>query len=158
MLTAFANAYEKKIIKLIIAGIGTNEQKMKEFVQKRNIKGKIIFCGFRKDVAKILSAFDIFVIPSFREGFPAALLEAMSCNRAIICSNIPPHLELIEHEKEGLIIDPDKPDEIKQAIDLLCKSDLLREKLGNNAKIKANQFDEELVFPKIHEIYKKLTF
>ena len=156
LLTGFADASEKNLIKLIIAGIGINEQKMRDYVKQRNIEDKVIFCGFRHDIPKILSSIDIFVIPSFIEGLPTALLEAMAAARAIICSNIPPHKELVVHEREGLIINPNKPEELKNAIDLLCNNDSLREKLGNNAKKIVEQFDEELIFPKILESYRNL--
>jgi len=44
----------------------------------------------------------------------------------------------------------------KEAILVLCKNNSLREKLGNNAKLKASQFDEELIFPKILQLYQRL--
>ena len=155
LLTSFTEASEGNPLKLIIVGEGICEPQLKEYVKKKNIQDKVIFCGFRQDIGKILSGLDIFVLSSYTEGLSTALLEAMASGRAIICSNIPAHQELIQNNREGLLVDPYKPKELQEAIELLSKNDLLREKLGSNAKLKAGQYDEELVFPKILEFYKK---
>jgi len=155
LLTSFANASKKNSFKLIIVGAGICEPELKEFVQKKKIQDKVIFCGFRHDIGKILSGFDIFVNSSFTEGLPTALLEAMASGRAVICSNIPAHQELIRHNLDGLLVDPNKSEEFQESIELLSKNDLLRKKLGSNAKLKASKYDEELIFPKILEYYRK---
>jgi len=143
-------------LKLMLVGAGPLENSLRNFVIENNIEDKVIFCGLRNDVRRILSALDIFVLPSYTEGLPLAMLEAMAASRAIICSNIAAHQELVDHNKESLLVDPNNQKEFKEAILLLCKNDLLREKLGNNAKLKASQFDEELIFPKILQLYQRL--
>ncbi|HEY7227752.1 MAG TPA: glycosyltransferase, partial [Nitrososphaeraceae archaeon] len=85
------------------------------------------------------------------------LLEAMASGRAIICSNIDANRELIEHTKEGLLVDPYRPCEFEEAIRLLSHDANLRLKLGDNARIKVKQYDETAIFPKIEEYYRKLT-
>ena len=143
-------------LKLVLVGAGQLENNLKDFVINNNIEDKVIFCGLRNDIRQILSALDIFVLPSHTEGLPIAMLEAMATSRAIICSNIAAHQELVEHNKEALLVDPNNHKEFKEAILLLCKNDSLRKKLGCNAKLKASQFDEELIFPKILQLYQKL--
>ncbi len=143
-------------LKLLLVGAGPLENGLRKFVIKNNIENRVIFCGVRNDVRRILSALDIFILPSLTEGLPIAMLEAMAANRGIICSNIMPHQELVEHNREALLVSPNNPNEFKDAILLLCKNNLFREKLGNNAKLKASEFDEELIFPKILQLYQKL--
>jgi len=156
LILSFVNQDEKNSLKLLLVGTGTEELKLKKLVNENNLQDKVIFCGFRNDVSIILSAIDIFVLPSFTEGLPTAMIEAMATQRAIICSNIPALKYLVQHEKEALLIDPNNPEELKQAIKLLCNNLQLREKLQNNAKIKSQLYDEELVFPRISEIYQKV--
>jgi len=156
LLNSFFEASKKNSLKLMLVGTGIDEPRLREFVNEKNIKDKVIFCGFRHNISEILSAIDIFVLPSYTEGLSTALLEAMGTSRAIICSKIPAHLYLLEHDKEALLVDPYRPEELKDAIQSLCNDDSLREKLGNNAKIKAQQYDEELVFPKILQLYKRI--
>lgn len=157
-LITLLNSFTKVIrdnsfVRLIIVGSGPQEFLLREEARKHHIEDKVIFYGLRNDVTKILSALDIFVLPSYGEGLSSALLEAMSCGRAIICSDISGNRLLITHNKEGLLICPDKTEEISDAIQLLVTNDSLRSRLGTNAKIKANEYDEDVVFPKILDHY-----
>jgi glycosyltransferase involved in cell wall biosynthesis len=157
LLNSFANvAQDDPLIKLVLVGTGALESQLREYVSKRNIEDKVIFCGVRYDIGRILSSFDIFVLPSYTEGLSTALLEAMASGRAIICSDIPANHELVEHNQEALLVNPYNSEELKQAIQLLSSNDSLRSKLGYNAKIRASQYDEDIVFPKILQYYQTL--
>jgi glycosyltransferase involved in cell wall biosynthesis len=96
------------------------------------------------------------VQPSYIEGLSLSLLEAMAAGRAIICSNIPANAELVTHHVEGLIIDPSSHEDIKNALVILLNDKGLRDKYGLNAVLKAESYDEDIVFPKINEIYEKI--
>ena len=157
LLISFANiAQDDPLIKLVLVGTGPLESQLREYVSKRNIEDKVIFCGVRYDIGRILSSFDIFVLPSYTEGLSTALLEAMTSGRAIICSNIAANHELVAHNQEALLVNPYNSEELKQAIQLLSNNDSLRLKLGYNAKIRASQYDEDIVFPKILQYYQTL--
>ena len=110
-------------LKLLLVGAGPSENSLRNFVINNNIEDRVIFCGLRNDVRQILCALDIFVLPSHTEGLPIAMLEAMAANRGIICSNIAAHQELVEHNKEALLVSPNNPKEFEEAILLLCKND-----------------------------------
>jgi glycosyltransferase involved in cell wall biosynthesis len=154
LLISFANvAQDDPLIKLVLVGTGSLESQLREYVSKRNIEDKVIFCGVRYDIGRILSSFDIFVLPSYTEGLSTALLEAMASGRAIICSDIPANHELVAHNQEALLVNPYNSEELKQAIQLLSNNDSLRLKLGYNAKNRASQYDEDIVFPKILQYY-----
>jgi glycosyltransferase involved in cell wall biosynthesis len=156
-LISFANiAQDDPLIKLVLVGTGSLESQLREYVSKRNIEDKVIFCGVRYDIGRILSSFDIFVLPSYTEGLSTALLEAMASGRAIICSDIPANRELVTHNQEALLVNPYNPEELERAIQLLSNDHLLRLKLGYNAKIRAIQYDEDIVFPKILQYYQTL--
>jgi glycosyltransferase involved in cell wall biosynthesis len=157
LLISFANiAQDDPLIKLVLVGTGSLESQLREYVSKRNIEDKVIFCGVRYDIGRILSSFDIFVLPSYTEGLSTALLEAMASGRAIICSDIPANRELVTHNQEALLVNPYNPEELERAIQLLSNDHLLRLKLGYNAKIRAIQYDEDIVFPKILQYYQTL--
>lgn len=157
LINSFAKAIRSNPnLRLVIVGTGSQESQLKEEVVKNYLEDKVIFCGQREDIVKILSGLDIFVLPSYHEGLSSALLEAMSCERAIICSNIPGNHALITHSKEGLLVNPDNAEEITDAIRLLSIDDCLRTTLGNNAKNKVMDYDEDIVFPKILHYYSTL--
>lgn len=157
LLKSFANAIESvPALKLVLVGTGALEDQFREFLKLRMIGDKVIFCGVRNDIPKILSSFDIFVLPSYAEGMSTALLEAMACGRAIICSDIPANRALITPYENGLLVNPDQVGEIKDAIELLANNYSLQIRMGQNARIKAEEYDEENVFPKIMYEYEKI--
>ena len=141
-------------VKLVLVGTGPDECELKEYVIKNAINDKVIFSGVRYDIDKFLSGFDIFVLPSYTEGLSTALLEAMASGRAIICSDIPANRELVMHNQEAILVNPHCPEEFTRAIHLLSTDDALRSRLGANAKTKAGQYDESIVFPRIVRYYK----
>ena len=150
-------AQDDPLIKLVLVGAGSLESQLRDYVTKRGLEDRVIFYGVRYDINRVLASFDIFVLPSYTEGLSTALLEAMASGRAIICSDIPAHKELMTHNKEALIINPYKPEELKRAIQLLSSDDSLRLKLGHNAKIRVSQYDDDIVFPKILQYYETLS-
>ena len=154
LLVSFANlAQEDPLMKLVIVGSGPLESQLKDYISKREIRNKVIFCGTRNDIDKVLSSFDIFVLPSYTEGLSTALLEAMACRRAVICSDIPANHVLVKNNQEGLLVNPYNPKELQQAIKSLCNDEPLRDKLGHNASIKASEYDEDKVFNVILKYY-----
>ena len=157
-LNSFADALKFDCsLKLILVGEGPLEFELRKITVDLHIEEKVIFCGFRNDIGNILSGIDIFVLPSFIEGTSTALIQAMTCGRAIICSNISGNIELVTNNKDALLIDPNDRVGFRDAIILLSSDEILRSRLGSNAKINSSQYDEEIVFPKILQYYKDLS-
>ncbi|TVP41701.1 glycosyltransferase family 4 protein [Candidatus Nitrosocosmicus arcticus] len=157
LLTVFSKLLQNSFqAKLVLVGTGPLESEMKNYVSKMNMADNVIFCGVRNDINKILSSFDIFILPSFTEGMSVALLEAMATGCAIICSKIPTNAEIISDRKEGILIDPHNLIEMEKVIRELIEDDLLRSELKCNAEKKAIQFDINVVFPKVILSYDKL--
>jgi glycosyltransferase involved in cell wall biosynthesis len=155
LLTSFANiVQDRPTMKLVLVGTGPIENELKECVNNRRIGDNVIFCGIRYDIGRVLAGFDIFVLPSYTEGLSTALLEAMASGRAILCSDIPANRELVSQNQEALLVNPYDAKELENAIRLLSNDELLRIKIGNNAKTKASQYDEDIVFPRILKYYK----
>jgi glycosyltransferase involved in cell wall biosynthesis len=141
------------LLKLVLVGTGPLESELKEYVAQKGIREKVVFCGIRYDIDRILSGIDIFVLPSYTEGLSVALLEAMASGKAIICSDIPANRELIEHGREGLLINPDSFEDLQNAILLLSKDARMRSYMGGNATIKASNYDEDVLFPRLLHYY-----
>lgn len=155
LLSAFANVVEGNFLtSLVLVGSGEIEHQLRDYVTKRGIGDKVFFYGVTQDIGRVLSGFDIFVLPSYTEGLSNALLEAMACGRAIICSNIDTNREVVSDKQEALLVDPHRPSEIADAIKLICMDDSLRLRLGHNAKARSIEYDEDIIFPKILEYYR----
>lgn len=159
LLISFAEvAQDNPLIKLVLVGTGVLETQLREYANKMGIEDKIIFCGVRYDIDRVLAGFDIFVLPSYTEGLSNALLEAMASGRSIVCSDIPANNVLVRHNQEALLVNPYNSQELTSAIKSLSSNVSLRSKLGYNAKIRASQYDEDIVFPKILQYYENLIY
>ena len=73
--------------KLILVGTGELEGEIKEKVEQLGISNKVVFTGVRSDINKILSAADVFCMPSFREGLPVSLVEAQASGIPVVASD-----------------------------------------------------------------------
>jgi glycosyltransferase involved in cell wall biosynthesis len=81
--------------KLVIVGTGPLDLELRRLARNLGIESEVILLGRRYDVPALLQAIDIFVIPSFFEGYSNALLEAMAAGKAIVASDIPGNREIL---------------------------------------------------------------
>lgn len=144
-------------IKFLIVGEGAYLAEMKTELSIQKQSGQVKFLGYRSDVASILPACDIFVLPTLHETLSIALLEASSYNLPLIASNVGGVPEIITNEENGLLVEPSDSGELANAIKTIAADENLRKKMGKAAKEKlADKFSEESIVGKIDAIYRKL--
>jgi glycosyltransferase involved in cell wall biosynthesis len=120
-----------------IAGRGDEEENLRALAGRESLTDRVHFLGYRSDVADILAAADLFVMPSYSEGLPLALLEAMFAGRAVVASDVGGIPELIRDREEGLLVPPGDAESLGRALEeLFCDSDL-RHSLGMAARQRA---------------------
>jgi glycosyltransferase involved in cell wall biosynthesis len=136
--------------KALIVGDGPDRRKLENLVREYNLNRRVIFTGWRSDIPAILAASDIFVLPSYSEGLPIALLEAMATGKACVVTDIGLP---VENRKDALIVKAGNIGELRKALEELLKNEELRKKLGENAKKKAKS---EFCWKKTVESYIKL--
>jgi glycosyltransferase involved in cell wall biosynthesis len=110
VLNVFSNAI------FLLVGDGFESDEMQQYAVELGISSKVIFAGFRSDIAAFYSALDIFVLPSLLEGTPMALLEAMSTQSPVIASNVGGVGRIIRDKENGLLVPPANPEELASAI------------------------------------------
>lgn len=93
------------------------------------------------DVPRFLSAVDVLALPSYDEGLPRAVLEAMSMARPIVASAVGGVPELIQHGVNGLLVPPGDRAALVEALKSLIEDDALRAQLGRRARQDAMRFD-----------------
>ncbi|PIZ28362.1 hypothetical protein COY43_00860 [Candidatus Berkelbacteria bacterium CG_4_10_14_0_8_um_filter_35_9_33_8] len=104
--------------------VGNKIGKEKEI--KQYAHPQIKFLGHRNDVYSIMKKLDIFVLPSYSEGLPNALMEAMACGCACIASNVGGVKDLIQHKKNGLFLQPNDPNDLPKKIKYLLNNENAR--------------------------------
>ena len=119
---------------LNIIGDGPMRPELENLTKNLGIEKKVIFHGHLKDFSKIFSESKIFVLPSLSEGFPNALIEAMSVPLACISSDCPggPR-DIITHGENGLLVQSTNVEALTGALNKLIEDEFLRNKLSGNA-------------------------
>lgn len=146
---------KNKKVRFIIVGSGPLEKQLKEQAQKSDLSSKITFTGFKDDVLKYVSLFDIFMVTSHHEGIPMAVLEAMVLGKIIIATNVGGLPEIVDHNKSGLLINSRNPEDFINKSLLILSDDKRREEMSNLAVNKiVEQFNTERTVDKVIELYK----
>jgi len=106
---------------VIVGGVLENRldyyNDLKLIVGKLGIQDKVSFLGQRDDVPRILNASDIYVHPSLAEACPMAVLEAMAVGKPIVATQVGGVPEMIENLKTGMLVPPEDPNALADAIE-----------------------------------------
>jgi len=118
----------------ILIGDGSERNHLEELIKKYHLENNFFLIGEIPEAAQYLKAFDLFVLPSLKEGFPYVILEAMSAGLPIIASRVGGVPEMIEDKKNGLLVNPSQEKDLARKITLLLKNPSYRKKLSSQAK------------------------
>lgn len=147
---------EYQNVEFIMVGRGPLEKKLKKLVHDLGLEEKICFTGYvnREVLLKYYQNATIFVLPSYHEGLPTAILEAMACGLPVVATAVTGTSEVILDGETGLLIPPKRPDKLTNAILRLLINKELREKMSKNAKeyVKRN-FTWDIIAKNFEEIY-----
>ena len=102
-----------------------------DLLNKARSHKNVIFTGFTSEVPLHLSAVDVLVHPTYREGFSMVIQQAMAMGCAVITTDIPGPSEVIEADKSGLLVPVKNSSALKGAMDRFCSDTCLREQFAN---------------------------
>lgn len=133
LLRAFSVIKEKDW-SLVIIGDGPEKSNLQWIAHQLKVNERVKFYGHLREFASLLGQAEIFVLPSLHEGFPNALLEAMSVPIACISSDcVAGPGEIIQHGVNGLLVQPGDEKELAETIELLIRNPDLRRNLAKEA-------------------------
>lgn len=126
----------RKDVDFLLAGDGPLLPTLKERVNSLNLQSRVKFLGRvnRDFIITLYQNASIFVFPSYYEGLPGSLLEAMACKLPIVATKVPGNIELIEHNMNGILIPPKNVSELTKSLLCLLDNPELGEKIGKNAR------------------------
>jgi glycosyltransferase involved in cell wall biosynthesis len=147
-------------IRCLIVGKGDKnyQYKLDLLVKNLNLEDNIEFLGFQEDVNSVLSRFEIFVLPSIREGFGIVLLEAMAMKKAVVASRVGGIPEIVQDGRTGLLVPPGNSIAIADAIHRLIENESLRhqfEKAGYDRI--CQDFSRQKMIEEISTVYTRLA-
>ena len=148
--------YEGKIL-LLIGGDGETEKAV-NYIKQNNLDNIVKFKGWISGRQKILllNQADTYILPSYNEGLPISVLEAMSYSLPIISTNVGGIPEILKHSVNGFLIHPGNKNEIEESINNLISDKGLREKMGRASRDMVKEHLPEYVEKQLSNLYNKL--
>ena len=143
-------------IHYLVCGIGSLRDYLENLAMKLKLQNQVHLLGYRKDIAELCSASDIFAFPSKREGLGRSALEAMACGLPLVTSNVHGIVDYSENGITGYSCNPKDISCFADSIAKLVSSSELRKKMGENNSISVANFDIQKVLVRMREIYSEL--
>lgn len=145
---------------ILIGGLPEGErdqgsyQKLISEIKNENIR----YLGFRKDIPLLMSASDVYILPSYREGLPRSIIEAMAMGKPVIATNIRGCREEVFDGENGYLVEKENVQELYVAMEKLITNTNLVKQFGvKSREIVEELFDEEKVLKKQIDLFGNLS-
>ena len=144
-------------VRLLIVGEGWYEQELRAVVRNYHLEKHVIFTGFQRDIAKVLSGLDIVVLPSLYESTNLSLIEAMLMKKPVVAAAIPSHMEMVQDGVSGLLVKPGDTESLANAMVMLLKDSRLAKIMGKRGrKIALQRFSLDRMCKETEDLYENL--
>jgi len=121
-------------VKFILIGDGILRKKIEYLIRQLKLQKQIVLLGWRRDIPRILSALDIFVLTSLWEGLPISVLEAMASSKSVVVTDTGGVREVVRENETGFLTAPKDIPAMAQRLEILLKDKGLREAYGGNSR------------------------
>jgi glycosyltransferase involved in cell wall biosynthesis len=144
-------------VNFILAGDGPLKLKLESIARNMGLNSAVRFAGFRSDILETINCFDIFVVSSYYEGIPIALLQAMALKKAIVATGVGGVNEIIENGTSGFLVESGNADEIASACITFLNNTGIRKKMGAEARKRVEEeFSVEIQKERILRLYNEM--
>ncbi len=133
------------------------QDRLVDFIGEQGLDSHVTFAGFRDDVQDLLGLLDVFVLPSYREGLPRSVLEAMAMELPVVATRVRGCREAVVDRVTGLLVPARDSSALKKAIAQILSSHELAQRLGKAGRERVvTTFDEQFVFARLENYYREL--
>lgn len=138
----------------VVVGDGPQRSSLEARVRELGMPGQFLFAGERNDVDQIYRSLDVYVLPSFQEGMPMALLEAMAAGLPVVATKVGGVPDLVSDPSVGILVEPGDPAAMATGIRDLLSDQSRRELMGSNARKRVeDQFSAAAMARNYVELY-----
>jgi len=109
---------------------GAYERELEQRAERLGVRDRVVFAGRREDVGRVLGELDVLALPSWTEGLPLVVLEAMAQRRAVVATPVGGTPEVVVDGETGLLVPPRDPDALAGALRRLLADAALRTRMG----------------------------
>ena len=139
---------------VVVAGQGPQEAELRRQAAALAQAQQVHFLGQQHDMPAFLAALDVFALPSFVEGLPFALLEAMAIERAVVASAIDGTVEAVQHGRSGLLVPPGNAEALAAALVQVLRDGDTRLRLGKAARARVElAFSQRAMLERTFALY-----
>jgi glycosyltransferase involved in cell wall biosynthesis len=146
-----------KKVKFFFIGDGELHQELEQEIIRHGLESRIQILGWRRDVPALLSALDVFVLPSRWEGMPLAILEAMASSLPVVVSDISGNRDLVSDNVDGCLFESDNDVQLSEKLLMLINEPEKRARLGESGRQKViEHYQLQNRIEKIQDLYQSL--
>lgn len=144
----------------LVLHIGGNGkiQNLRKMINQYGLNDMVIYEGFVSGAEKInlLLSSDVFILPSYIEGLPISILEAMSYGKPILSTPVGGIPEVVENNVNGILFQPGDKEAITEAIKLMINNVSMKNAMGENSYERVKKYFPDRVQVNLSRIYEKL--
>ncbi len=143
--------------KLLLLGDGDFKAELQRIAAESGVEADVIFAGNQGDVRPYLANFTVFTLPSRYESQGIAAMEAMAARVMVIASDVGGIPGILEHDRDGLLVEPESPTALAKAISDAIADDEMRDRLTAGATARANrEFRKERMIADYDSLFKRV--
>lgn len=149
-------AHRGHLVDVVLAGEGAARRDFERLAEDLGISSQVSFPGAvgQEEIHRMYAEASIFCLPSFAEGVPGVLMEAMAMELPVVSTRITGVPELIDHERSGLLVPPGRVDALADALERLLLDPELCRKMGARGREKVlREFNTDGAAAALHELF-----
>jgi glycosyltransferase involved in cell wall biosynthesis len=141
--------------RFLVVGDGPLREELLNLVEHLGISERVRFLGYRTDSRALMGLMDLLVVPSLTEGSPLIVLEAMAAGVPVVASAVGGIPDQVRHGREGILVPPDDPDALGDALGALLRDPAYARRLGEAGRRRTeNEFSHETLVRRIEAVYR----
>jgi glycosyltransferase involved in cell wall biosynthesis len=145
-------------VRALIVGEGTQHEELEAMAAGLGIGGRVVFAGYRSDIARAMSAFDVAVLTSLWEGLPRVLVQYSLLEKPIVTFAVEGAHEVVDDGRSGFVVPLRDVDALVDRLRPLVASAGLREELGRRSRERVEgRWDVEIMVDRIRRVYDEVA-
>lgn len=156
-LLAAVDRLEHAELSVYLVGEGPLRESLEDEIRRRGLSDTVEMLGYREDISAILAACDVFVLPSYREGTPRVITEAMASGLPVIATEIAGIPEQVEDGTNGILIQHGDVAALASELERLVESRELREQFGAASQERVERFSVATMLSDIDSVYQEFV-
>lgn len=140
----------------VIVGDGPLRGQLEAMIAQAGLQHRFHLTGLRRDVPELLTAFDVFALPSLWEGLPRVLPQAMAAGLPIVATAVDGNVEAVNDGENGLLVPPGDSERLSHAIRALLSDQQTAAEMGERGRQRVNEFSAQKMVEDIGRLYQNL--